>query len=280
MENPQNRVDCHAHIVDPGRFAFQPGVGYSPRSDEAGTSEAFRATLDANGVSHAVLVQPSCYGTDNSAMMDAIANSGGRMKGIVAVGPEVAEPELARLSNAGVVGVRLNLQQSDPHWFERPEIHRLLAMVRELDWFLEVYALGAVWAGIANILADSGVRLLIDHFGAPVLRAGPEQHGFQAVLRLGRDTPAVVKLSAPYRLSDATPDYYDLTPYTEQLIDTFGTERCLWGADWPYLNHKNRDAIHYGELLNNLAYWVPDARQRHRILWSNPQRLFGFRDVT
>lgn len=276
MENPPNRVDCHAHIVDPKSFAFQPDVGYTPRPDETGTADAFRATLNGNGVSHAILVQPSCYGTDNDAMMDAIANSDGAMRGIVVVGSDATEPTLARLAEGGAVGARLNLVQTDPDGFERPELDRLLGMIRELGWFLEVFALGSVWADIAGALAKSRVRLLVDHFGAPGLSEGIDQPGFQAVLRLGRDTPAVVKLSAPYRLSDAAPEHDDLTPFAEQLVDVFGIERCLWGSDWPYLNLKTRKPVCYADLLNNLARWVPEAADRHRILWTNPERLFGF----
>src|SRR5215510_490246 len=102
-------IDCHAHLIDPKRFAFVDGAGYRPQAHETGTREAFAGVLDAHGVAHALLVQPSCYGTDNAAMLDGIARSRGRFKGIAVVAADDREPELAALAVAGVVGVRFNL---------------------------------------------------------------------------------------------------------------------------------------------------------------------------
>ena len=124
MNPAPNRIDCHAHVIDPKAFPFQPGVGYTPRADETGTAGAFRATLAASSVSHAVLVQPSCYGTDNAAMMNTITASDGRMKGIVVLSPDAPETRFARLAEAGAVGLRLNLQQTDPYWLRMVTVSR------------------------------------------------------------------------------------------------------------------------------------------------------------
>ena len=106
-----SRVDCHAHVIAPHAFAYTNGPGYKPRPDETGDCERFLRTLDAHAVSHALLVQPSCYGYDNACMLDAMARSGGRFKGIAVVASQAGDKEWARLKEQGVVGVRLNLKR-------------------------------------------------------------------------------------------------------------------------------------------------------------------------
>src|SRR5437879_4735983 len=104
-------IDCHVHIVDPSRYPYAEGPGYKPRPDEIGTREALCAALDAHRIRHALLVQPSCYGFVNAAVLDAMTASPGRFRAIVMVSPETPETGLAALNDAGVVGVRFNLGQ-------------------------------------------------------------------------------------------------------------------------------------------------------------------------
>jgi transcriptional regulator with XRE-family HTH domain len=108
-------IDCHAHVVDPQRFAYVDGAGYRPQPHETGTREAFAAVLDAHDVTHALLVQPSCYGVDNAAMIDAMTRFPGRFKAIAVVSPDVTDRELTVLADRGVVGVRFNLVSYERH---------------------------------------------------------------------------------------------------------------------------------------------------------------------
>lgn len=270
------RVDAHNHIIDPGRFPFVPGAGYTPASArEWGSFTDFDSVLAANGISHALLVQPSCYGTDNRAMLDAIARSGGRFRGIAVVETGAGEKELDRLAAAGIVGVRFNMMQTDPDILARPEVDRFLARVRERGWFLQIFAAARLWAVHAEGLAGRGLRVLVDHWGAPDLARGVDQPGFAALLRAAREAGTwSVKISAPYRLSKRLPHYEDLDPYLAPLVEAFGADNCVWGSDWPYLNTPLD--IRYGDLLAALERWFPDEGERARILWDNPARLFGF----
>src|SRR5262249_6213190 len=84
----ERRIDCHAHIIDRRRFPLDDGPGYKPRPDEDGPAELYRTVLERNGVQHALLVQPSGYGTDNAAMLVAIRGDRRRFKGIAMVEPD------------------------------------------------------------------------------------------------------------------------------------------------------------------------------------------------
>jgi predicted TIM-barrel fold metal-dependent hydrolase len=269
-------VDCHAHVIEPQRFPYADGPGYMPRPDETGDWESFRRVLASGGVSHGLLVQPSCYGTDNACMLDAMARGRGRLKGIAVIVPQATDGELLSLKERGVVGIRLHLMRSDPTALTRPETRGFLARVTALGWFVEVYATGDLWVAVAPILRQSGVRALIAHLGEPDPSRDLGQPGFQAVLALGRETDAVMKLSAPFRSTARGAPYRDVDRFAEAVVDGFGLDRCVWGSDWPFLNTPER--VGYGDLLDCLARWLPDPDHRDRVLRRNPARLFGFAD--
>ena len=267
-------VDCHAHIIDPSRFPIGSGPGYQPKAHETGTREAFCAVLNAHRVNYGLLVQPSCYWFDNSALLDAMAVYAGRFKAIAVVDPESSDRFLAKLAQLGVVGVRFNMAY-DRHAFDRPQGRRLLDRLKELGWFVQVFARSDLWVDLARILRQSGSKILIDHFGMPDLAKDVRQPGFGAVLELGREGRAVVKLSAPFRISK-TDDFADLDPYAEALLDAFGATRCIWGSDWPFINLAKPPQ--YGAVLKVLERWVPNLSDRERIFGDNAAYMFGFKE--
>jgi len=269
-------IDCHAHIIDPARFPLGPGPGYKPRLDEAGPHEAFCAVLDAHSVRHALLVQPSGYGYDNAAMLDAMASHSGRFKGIAVVNPETSERELAKLSELGVVGVRFNLVSYERDALTRPGSDKFLARLKTLGWHAQIFAHDEQWPELADILRRSGVKVLIDHFGVRDLAAGVNQPGFQAVLRLGREGNAAVKLSAPFRISREPGTYADVVPYAKAVIGAFGVENCVWGSDWPFINMPS--GFRYAAALQAVERWLDNDANLEQVLWQNPVRLFGFGD--
>jgi predicted TIM-barrel fold metal-dependent hydrolase len=267
-------VDCHLHIINPRRFAFVPGVGYTPRPDESGTRESLDAVLDAYGVTHALLVQPSCYGFDNSAMLDAMNAGPDRFKAIAVVEGHESDRELQALADQGVVGVRFNLVNFDRNALAGADALRLLERLEAHGWFAQIHAEDREWPEIGPLLRRSGVQVLIDHFGVRDLVAGTGAPGFQTVLELGRTGRAVVKLSAPFRIASRPDRYAELDGHAEQLLAAFGKERCIWGSDWPFLAMGG--GIEYGACLAALTRWLPEAGDRDQVLRRNPARLFGF----
>ena len=133
----KSRVDCHAHIIAPARFPYADGPGYRPRADETGDVEKFATILAAHDVTHALLVQPSCYGEDNSAMLDAMGQSQRRYRGIAVVSPRATDNELFMLKRQGIVGVRLHLVRSCPDALSQSDAASFFARRRALDWFVE-----------------------------------------------------------------------------------------------------------------------------------------------
>jgi predicted TIM-barrel fold metal-dependent hydrolase len=230
--------------------------------------------MSAHGITHGLAVQPSGYGYDNCALLDALKRSNGRLKGIVVVPADVAVVELRCMADAGVVGVRFNLTDFDPRGFEQKGVRRLLEMVRDLDWFVEVQCRPADFLRAAPLIAETGVRLLIDHLGGPDPGQSLNQPGFQAILGMADTGRAAVKLSAAFRRSRAPYPFEDLDPFVEAVIAAYTPENCVWGSDWPFINWSDKPT--YRQALSILARWVPGVQDRRTILWDAPAKLFGF----
>lgn len=269
----QGGVDSHLHVFGPA-YPFAPDAPYIPHPTQRGTAADFRAVLESHGLTHALLVGAQPYMYDNRCMLDALAASGGRWKGIALARPEVSDDALDALAAAGVVGIRFNLTTFGQRELTEPGADRLLARLRERGWFLQIHCEHDELAAALPALRRAGLRLMIDHFGRPDATRGPGQPGFAALLELGRSGPHVVKLSGPFRSSQTGYPYPDVDPFIAAAIEAFTLDRCVWGSDWPYVHIEAR--MDYGPPLHCLRRWLPDAADRRKVLWETPARLFGF----
>ncbi len=271
-------ADCHAHVFGGPEFAFAPDAVYVPHANQRGTATEFRAVLDAHGLTHGLLVAAQPYAYDNSCMLQAMAASGGRFKGIALVRPDATERALTMLSDQGVVGIRFNLSTHGMKEFLEPGAERLLAQVKEKNWFLQIHCEHDQFVDAAPILRRAGVRVMIDHFGRPNAPLGIAQPGFSTLLEFGRDGRHVIKLSGPFRTSLTGPPYRDVDPFIHAAIDAFTLDRCVWGSDWPFVRVDTR--IDYGPQLACVERWLPAPADRRKLLWETPARLFGFAHAT
>ena len=267
------KIDCHNHVLDPVRFPYAADTAYRPAGQEIGSAPYFLHVLDAYGVRHALLVGPnSGYGTDNRCLLDAIGRSGGRFKGIAVVSNDVEVSALERLKSAGIVGVAFNTTVNGVAYYADSDA--LLAKLAALGLFIQIQVEHDQLVPLAPMLERSGVRILIDHCGRPTPEAGLDQPGFKALLRLARTGRAFVKLSGYEKFSREPYPYADVQPYVRALIETFTLDACVWASDWPFLKATKR--VDYGPLLKLVENLLPGERDRRKLLWETPQKLFGF----
>jgi predicted TIM-barrel fold metal-dependent hydrolase len=231
--------------------------------------------MQTHGVSHGLAIQPSGYGFDNSALLDALRRCKKRLKGIAVVAADIAETELTRLADGGIVGIRFNLIDFDPQALEKKGMMRLLQVVRDMDWFVDIQSGAADFEEIIPLIRSLKVRVLIDHLARPDPRLGADTPGFREILALADSGLATVKLSGPFRQSQQPYPYADLDSLVQALLDAYTTENCVWGSDWPFLNLATRPR--YQQTLACLDRWLPDAPSRGRVLWETPANLFGFK---
>jgi len=270
---PVQGADCHAHLLG-HEYPLAPDRNYDPEPSQIGTMTRFLSVLDAHGLSHGLVVAAEPYGTDNSCILDGIARSNGRLKGVALVPPDISEHDLLALKEGGMVGVRYNLTSFGMKQFLHPASERLFARLAEMEMFLQIHCEKDELAEAAGILAKAPMRLMIDHFGRPDVSRGIDQPGFKALLEIGRRGDSVVKLSGPYRSSLVAPPYPDVEPFIAAAVDAFTLSNCVWGSDWPFV--KVTERIDYGPEFACVHRWFPDPAERKALLADNPARLFGF----
>jgi predicted TIM-barrel fold metal-dependent hydrolase len=261
-------IDTHAHAFKHG-LKLASVVRYVPKYEATGRQ--YLDQLDAHGVQYGVLIQPSFLGTDNSYLLECLALSRDRLRGVAVVDPSVPLDELLRLSDAGVVGVRLNLIGLALPDLAQPVWRAHLETLARLDWQVEVQCKAPEHAALAPMLIASGVNLVVDHFGLPDPKLGPNNDAYQKLLSLGASRRLWVKLSAPYRLGP------DAMPFArllyQELKEKVGLDRLLWGSDWPNTQFEaSEDFARNRAFLDDL---VEDPAERAQIL-SGGMKLFRF----
>lgn len=274
---PPGACDAHCHVFGPAaRFPFAPDRTYTP--PDAGVEDLGR--LHARlGLTRAVLVQASCHGTDNSAMLDALAVGEGRYAGVAMIDDSHTEADIASMHAAGVRGIRFNFVL---HLGGKPDLDGLWRSVEKvvpLGWHVDLHFDAADLPQYGGLLADLPVPYLIDHMGRVDAGAGLGQEPFRFLVDLvSRDERAWVKLSGAERLTaGGGPPYDDVVPLARALIAA-APERVLWGTDWPHPNVRHMPDD--GDLVDLLAEIAPDEETRHAILVDNPSALYEFAPVT
>ncbi len=262
-------VDTHAHIFRRG-LPLAPGARYT--SDYDATPADYIAQLDANGMSHGVLVQISFLGTDNSYILDAIKASNGRLKGIVVVDPTMNPADMQALDAAGIVGVRLNLVgRPIPDFTAAPWPDHLKA-VAALGWQVEIHREAKDLAAIVTPLLAAGVTVVVDHFGRPDGMLGVDDPGFRFLLTQGATRRLWVKVSAAYRNGkDGAGEATALKGYP-MLRDALGVDRLLFGSDWPHTTFEK--TANFASQKAFFEQMVTSADERRQIMGPNAAQLF------
>jgi predicted TIM-barrel fold metal-dependent hydrolase len=271
---PPLACDVHAHVCGPeDRYPHIAQRLYVP---PVASPHDYRHMLDALGISRGVLVQPSVYGFDNRAMLDALALDPERLRGVAVVPFDVETSELERLHAAGVRGVRSNIVDLKDNKGQLPleNLRSLAKRIKPFGWHIEFLMHVNEFPRLDLQFADFPVQLVFGHLGYVPTGEGVATPGFEALLRLMRDGKAWVKLTAPYRLTASAMPYPDTTPFARALVDA-APERLLWGSDWPHVFIKTA-MPNDGDLFDVFAKWVPDAAMRQRILVDHPALVYDF----
>jgi predicted TIM-barrel fold metal-dependent hydrolase/predicted NBD/HSP70 family sugar kinase len=282
---PPGACDCHVHVFgNASEFPFVTPRGYTP--PPAGADELLQLQT-ALRLSRVVIVQPSVYGTDNACTLDGMRRLGvDRARGVAVIDDDTTEATLKEMHEAGMRGVRVNLETggvSDPA-ISRRNLTDAIKRVAPLGWHVQVYTRLSVIEAVHGDVMKSDVPVVFDHFGGAQASDGVEQPGFAALLDLVRSGKAYVKVSGHYRSSTKAPAFDDVAPLARALIAA-NPDRIVWGTDWPHPHHADPGKemeptasfdIDDGLALAQLARWAPTAATRHKILVDNPARLYGF----
>jgi 2-pyrone-4,6-dicarboxylate lactonase len=271
---PPGACDCHAHVCGPpSRYPYAPERIYTPPD---ALPVEYRHMLDALGVERAVLVQPSVYGTDNRAMLAALAADPQRLRAVAVVPFDVSTAEIEKLHAQGVRGVRCNIVDLKDGKGVLPidALKALAAKVAPFGWHMEFLMHVDEFPDLDRQLASITIPVVFGHLGYVPVARGLRTPGFEALLRLMKDGRAWVKLTAPYRLTLSELPYADVDEFAARLLEA-APQRLVWGSDWPHVIIKTA-MPNDGALFDVFGRWVHDANIRRRILVDNAAALYGF----
>jgi len=269
---PPGAVDAHCHVFGPGAvFPFAPERKYTPVDAPKETLWALRDFL---GFERNVIVQGTCHGTDNRALVDALRNSAGRARGVASVSRDVTDSELADLHDAGVRGVRFNFVKRLVDVTPPAVLLEIATRIAPLGWHVVVYFEAHDMPELAPFITSLPTIVVVDHMGRPDVRLPVEGLEFERFVRFMREHPNVwSKVSGAERLSlKGPPGYSDFVPFARRIVESF-PGRVLWGTDWPHPNMKSHMPDD-GDLVNLLPRIAPTPELQHSLLVDNPMRLY------
>ena len=276
---PKGAVDAHCHVFGPGHlFPFAPERKYTPC--DASYEQLF-ALRDRLGFDKNVIVQATCHGADNSAMIDALSRSAGRARGVATVRRDITDQELEKLHTAGVRGVRFNFVKRLVDFTPKEELLEIAHRIQGLGWHIVIYFEAVDLPELWDFFTALPTNVVVDHMGRPDVSLPIEGPQFQLFVKLMREHENIwSKVTCPERLSVIGPKalngqqqaYSDVVPFAKYLVENF-TDRVLTGTDWPHPNLKDHmpdDGL--------LVDWIPrianTEKLQQALLVDNPNRLY------
>ena len=268
---PEGDVDAHCHVFGPyPEFPFAPERKYTPCN--AGKDKLF-ALRDYLGFSRNVIVQATCHGKDNRAMVDACRAAGDLARGIASVGPDITEAEIQDMHDAGVRGVRFNFVKRLVDATPQEVFFSIAEKIKPFGWHIVVYFEAQDLEELVPFLEKLPTILVVDHMGRPDVSKGIDHPDFQRFIKLMEDNENIwSKVTCPERLSLQGPPYDDVVPFCAEIVDRF-PDRVLWGTDWPHPNMKSHMPDD-GALVDYIPRIARTPEQQQKLLVDNPMRLY------
>jgi len=276
---PPGAVDAHCHVFGPGDvFPYAPHRKYTPC--DASKDQLF-ALRDHLGVDKNVIVQATCHGNDNRALVDALKASNNKARGVATVNRNVTDAELQEMHAAGVRGTRFNFVKRLADFTPRDVLLEIAHRIAPMGWHVVVYFEAADLPELYDFFTVLPTTVVVDHMGRPDVTKAVDGPEFELFVRMMREHPDIwSKVSCPERLSVSGPKaldgqqhaYRDVVPFARRLVETF-PDRVLWGTDWPHPNLKDHMPDD-GLLVDFIPHIAVTPELQQKLLVDNPRRLY------
>ena len=275
---PPGAVDAHCHVFGPGdEFPYAPERKYTPCD---ATKHDLCALREHLGFARSVIVQATCHGSDNRALVDALQHCNGTARGVASVKRDIADAELDALHEAGVRGVRFNFVKRLVDVLPHDTLQVIGERIQRLNWHLVIYFESQDLPELAGFFASLPGIVVFDHIGRPDVSKDAHGEEFNRCVQLMQDNDNLwCKVGCPERLSISGPPHYvDVVPFARRMVETF-PERVLWGTDWPHPNMKSHMPDD-GRLVDYIPTIAVSGELQHKLLVDNPMRLYWPEEVT
>ncbi|WP_114972443.1 amidohydrolase family protein [Rhodoferax ferrireducens] len=280
---PAGAVDAHCHVFGPGAlFPYAPERKYTPCD---ASKEQLFALRDHLGFDKNVIVQATCHGSDNRALVDALKASNNKARGVATVKRDVTDAELQDMHAAGVRGTRFNFVKRLADFTPREVLLEIANRIAPLGWHVVVYFEAQDLPELYDFFTALPTTVVVDHMGRPDVSKPVDGPEFELFVKMMREhTNIWSKVSCPERLSISGPKalngepnlengaYADVVPFAKRLVETF-PDRVLWGTDWPHPNLKDHMPDD-GLLVDFIPHIATTPELQQKLLVDNPTRLY------
>lgn len=268
---PAGAVDAHCHVFGPAeKFPYHPKRKYTPCD---APKEKLFELRDFLGFERNVIVQASCHGTDNAALIDALESAGDLARGVAVVDRAITEDQLKAMDAAGVRAVRFNFVKRLVDTTPKEVFLAIAEKIKPLGWHIVVYFEAPDLEELTPFLNELDTTIVVDHMGRPDVTKGVDHPDFQRFVDLMKNNERLwTKVSCPERLTQTAPDYSDVVPFARTLVETF-SDRVLWGTDWPHPNMKSH-VPDDGKLVDVIPRIALTDELQQKLLVDNPMRLY------
>ena len=269
---PEKACDAHCHIFGPGdKYPYAIGRSYTPPDAPL---EQFQKLQSMLGLERAVLVNASCHGTDNSVILDAIAQSDGQYRGVANVDDSFSDEQFERLNDGGIRGLRFNFVKHLGGTPDMDVFHSIVNRIKPLGWHVVLHFDAADLLQFDALLDSLPVPYVLDHMGRVPTGGGLDQPAFSLLLEAAQRENCWVKICGAERISTMGPPFTDAIPFAQALLEV-SEDRILWGTDWPHPNI-TRSMPNDGDLVDLIPLLLPQQHLQKKVLVDNPDRLYNF----
>ncbi len=273
------RVDAHHHVWQLARGDYgwlTPALAPIHRDFAL---DDLRPLLAAHGIGATVLVQAAPTLAETRYLLDVARASEGLVRGVVGWADLAAPDAIATLAALAadplLKGIRPMLQDiPDPDWIGRPDVQPALAALRDLGLRFDALVTPRELKPLRRMLArHPRLAVVVDHCAKPAIAAGAWQPWADDLAAIARESSACCKLSG--LVTEAGPGWSvdTLRPYFDHVLRAFGSDRVLWGSDWPVVNLASGFA-RWVDATDDLLRGLP-AAERAAILGENACRFYG-----
>jgi predicted TIM-barrel fold metal-dependent hydrolase len=288
---PPLACDCHVHVVGPQ--SLYPMIEDRQYTAPVASVEDLRRQMSNVDLQRAVIIQPSFYGVDNRCLLDSLKQLDGAGRGVAVLDPSITEEDLRTLSQAGIRGIRINVESSHGHNPEELQ-HALkfwATKISFLGWHIQLFASQALIQQCAGTIKQLAVQVVLDHFSLLPSDLAVNNTGIAdsaeiaCIVDLLASGNVWLKLSAPYRLPKIDAGTPSDTSQLAKYLLAANVQRIVWASDWPH-TQREKGKTHLQEsayrqisaesLNEQIQRWLPTAALRQTVLVDNPAVLYGF----
>ena len=275
MHVPPGAWDTHFHAYGPPHlFPYAEERHLTPC---AAPIEHYLAVARVLGFERGVVVQSLVHGdVDTRVTQNAIAQSDGRLRGVVRSYPKYEPEDIKRLHAAGIRGMRITPILRLGGQFDQAYLDRIVRLAAVKSWILLVHVDAESIVQLADAIRRIPGPIVLENYALVDGRLGVDQPAIRTLLDLAREPNVWLKLASAYRMRRYGATYDQIVPIT-RAVAASSPDRVIFGTDWPHsIAFKPGEMPNDGDIVDMLLDFVPDEKARHKLLVDNPKRLFDF----